>query len=64
MVVKVDLSKAYDQVSWLYLRLMAIHKGFCVRFVNWVINCVTVVSFAMLINGSASELFRPERQLR
>jgi hypothetical protein len=34
LVVKFDLSKAYDRVSWFYLRLMLIHFGFCVPFVN------------------------------
>jgi hypothetical protein len=56
MVVKVDLSKAYDGVSYLYLRLMLIHLGFNPQFVyvTWVINCVTSVSFSILINGFAS----------
>jgi hypothetical protein len=60
----VDLSKAYDRVSCLYSRLMLIHLGFCVPFVNWVMNCVTSVTFSVLINGSATDLFRPERGLR
>jgi hypothetical protein len=29
MVMKVDLSKSYDRVSWLYIRLILIHLGFC-----------------------------------
>jgi hypothetical protein len=55
MVVKVDLSKAYDGVSYLYLRLMLIHLGFNPQFVyvTWVMNCVTSVSFSILINGAA-----------
>eukprot|EP01018_Ginkgo_biloba_P004985 Gb_28741 [translate_table: standard] len=28
LVVKLDLSKAYDRASWLYLRLMLLHLGF------------------------------------
>jgi hypothetical protein len=39
MVVKIDLSKAYDKTRWLYLRLMLIHVGFCLPFVNWVMSC-------------------------
>jgi hypothetical protein len=53
MVIKVDL-KAYDTVSWLYLWLMFIHLGFNRMFVNWVMNCVTTISFAFLINDSTS----------
>jgi hypothetical protein len=64
LVVKVDLSKAYDRVNWLYLRLLLIHLGFCAPFVTWVMNCVTSVSFSVLINGSATPFFQPEGGLR
>jgi len=64
MVVKVDLSKAYDRVSWFNLRLILIHLGFCTQFVSWVMNCITLVSFAILINGADTSFFRPERELR
>eukprot|EP01018_Ginkgo_biloba_P022058 Gb_03022 [translate_table: standard] len=54
VVAKIDLSKTHDRVSWLYLRMMLIHIGFCVPFVNWVMSCVSTVSFEVLINGAAS----------
>jgi hypothetical protein len=60
----VDLSKAYDRVSWLYLRLILIHLGFCHQFVVWVMNCITFASFVVLINGATSPFFRPGRGLR
>lgn len=41
MVVKVDHLKAYDRFSWLYLRFMLIHLGFCAQIVSWVINLIT-----------------------
>jgi hypothetical protein len=64
MVVKVDLSKEYDRVSWIYLQLMSIHLGFCAQFVTWVMNCITYVSFSILINGAATKFFRLERGRR
>jgi hypothetical protein len=63
-VLKIDLSKAYDRVSWLFIRLLLTHLGFAVPFINWVMNCLTTVSFAVLINGSASPFFPSERGLR
>jgi hypothetical protein len=50
-VIKLDLFKAYDRVSWLYLRLLLIHIGFSLPLVKWIMGCVTTASFAVLING-------------
>jgi hypothetical protein len=54
VVLNIDLSKAYDRVSWLYIRLLLTHLGFEVPFINWVMSCITSTSFAVLINGSSS----------
>jgi hypothetical protein len=64
VVLKIDLSKAYDRVSWLYIRLLLTHLGFTVPFIRWIMCCITTVSFSVLINGSATTFFRPERGLR
>jgi hypothetical protein len=63
VVLKIDLSKAYDRVSWLYIRLLLTHLGFTIPFIRWIMCCITTVSFSVLINGSATSLFRPERGL-
>jgi hypothetical protein len=63
MVIKVDLSKSCDRVSWIYLRSMLIHVAFTLNFVNWVINSVTIVSFIVLINSSTIDFFSPWRGL-
>jgi len=60
-MIKVDLSKAYDMVSWFYLRLILTHVGFYHRFVLWVTNCITSVSFFILINWETSPFFSPGR---
>ena len=63
-ILKLDLSKAYDKVSWLYLHMLLIHLGFGIAFVRWVMSCITTVSFSVLINGAASPFFHAERGLR
>jgi hypothetical protein len=63
-VLKIDLSKAYDRVSWLYVQLLLIHLGFEVHFITWIMSCLTSTSFAVLINGSVSPFFTPERGLK
>jgi hypothetical protein len=63
-ILKIDLSKAYDRVSWAYIRLLLTHLGFEVPFIKWVMACISSVSFAVLINGAASPFFISERGLR
>ena len=64
VVLKIDLSKAYDRVNWLYIRLLLTHLGFHINIIRWVMCCITMVSFAILINGVASPFFHVERGLR
>jgi hypothetical protein len=55
VVLKIDLSKAYERVDWSYLLLT--HVSFDMPFIRWVMDCITFVSFAVLINGEASPFF-------
>jgi hypothetical protein len=55
VVVKIDLSKAFDRVNWLYIRMLLIHLGFGLVFVNWIMACLNSVSFSILLNGSATD---------
>jgi hypothetical protein len=64
MVVKIDLSKAYDKVSWLYLRMMMIHLGFQLPFVKWVMSCISSVTLSVLINGSDFFILETRKGLR
>ena len=63
-ILKIDLSKAYDKVSWLYIHMLLIHLGFGITFVRWIMSCVTTMSFSVLINGATSPFFHAERGLR
>jgi len=59
MVIKVDLTKYYDIISWLYLISILIYLGFCHGFVVWVMNFITYVFVSILTNGETSPFFRP-----
>jgi hypothetical protein len=64
VVIKIDLSKAFDRVNWLYIRMLLIHLGFRLVFVNWIMACLNSVSFSILLNGSATAFFQAERGIR
>ena len=59
-IFKIDLSKAFDKVSWIYLLT---HLGFNYAFIKWVFACITTASFVVLINGATSPFFHSERGL-
>ena len=57
VVIEFNLSKAYDCVCWLYLRMLLTHLGFGVDFLRWIMACLTTVSFVVSINGLTSRFF-------
>lgn len=64
IILKIYLSKAFDRVSWLYIKMILIHLGFPYPYISWIMACITNPSFSILINGSASPFFHSERGLR
>ena len=64
MAIKLDHQKAYDRVNWSFIKVVLIKFGFNEVFINWIMECITSVSFEVLINGGKSENFKSERRLR
>ena len=63
ILLKIDLSKSFDRVSWLFIKMILIHLGFPLPLINWIMACITSPTFSILINGSASHFFHFERGL-
>ncbi|XP_074305581.1 uncharacterized protein LOC141640800 [Silene latifolia] len=62
--LKVDMSKAYDRVQWDFLKAVLLKFGFPNNLVVLIMNCVTTVSYQVLINGTPLDLFHPRCGLR
>ena len=64
MVFKVDYEKAYDSVSWNFLLYMLLRLGFCLKWIQWIEGCLKFAFVSVLMNGSPSAEFIPQRGLR
>ena len=64
MAIKLDLQKAYDRVNWKFIQAILLHFGFNDTFTNWIIACISSVSFEVLVNGGKTASFKPSRGLR
>jgi len=64
MAVKLDMSKAYDRLEWVFLEKMMRKMGFTEQWIQLIMNCVSIVSYSVLINGQHMEQFSPSRGLQ
>jgi len=64
LVFKVDYEKAYDSVSWNFLTYMMRRMGFCAKWIQWILGCLPSASLSILVNGSLTTEFQPQRGLR
>ncbi|CAN1136827.1 LINE-1 reverse transcriptase homolog, partial [Linum perenne] len=64
LVIKMDIEKAYDHVSWeCLLRLMG-DLGFLDKWIRWIHLCISSASFSVLVNEEAKGYFPSSRGLR
>ena len=64
MAMKLDMSKAYDRVKWIYLVRIMEKLGFCEKCVSLVLECISTVSYSILVNGEPRGDISPSRGLR
>jgi exonuclease III len=64
MLIKLDLSKAFDRASWQYLEAILHSFGFEQGWIQWIINLISSTFFSILVNGVPSRPFSPSRGIR
>lgn len=63
-LMKLDLKKTYDMLSWDFIHAMLIELRFPADYVNWIMSCITTPKFSLLMNGSLVGFFSSRRGIR
>jgi hypothetical protein len=64
LLLKVDISRAFDSVSWLFLIDVMHHIGFPVAWLEWVSILLSSTSTRILLNGVQGERIYHAKGLR
>jgi len=63
-ILKLDMQKAYDRIEWDFLQNCMLKMGFCAKWVSLTMQCISMVSFSVKINGEPTPFFSSSRGLR
>lgn len=63
LLLKLDMSKAFDTVSWPFLLQVLQSLGFGARWRDWIASLISTASTRVLLNGESGELICNARGL-
>ena len=63
MTIKLDTSKTYDRVEWIFLENLMRQMGFYKRWIDLIMLCVKIVSYSILVNGEPKGLISYKRYM-
>lgn len=64
MVVKLDMAKAYDRVSWFFLIKVMRRFGFTEKIIDMVWRLISNNWYSVLVNGNSYGFFSSSRGLK
>nr|XP_009618786.1 uncharacterized protein LOC104110923 [Nicotiana tomentosiformis] len=64
IILKLDMAKAYDRVSWSYLCVLKRQLGFCETWIDIIFRHISSNWYSLLANGTRQAFFKSERGLR
>ncbi|XP_059301858.1 uncharacterized protein LOC132053773 [Lycium ferocissimum] len=64
VIIKLDMAKAYDRVSWKYLMHVLRKMGFAEHFINLIRSLIGNNWYSVLLNGQATGFFHSTRGVK
>ena len=64
MLIKLDLEKAYDQLSWNFFHDTMVKVGLPPSWQRNIMHCIETVKLSIIWNGKNLEWFKPTRGIR
>lgn len=64
VALKLDISKAYERVSWEYLQEIMLKLGFDLKWVKWILMFDSSVHYSVMMNSDEAGCVSPGRGLR
>ncbi|XP_071912409.1 uncharacterized protein [Coffea arabica] len=64
VVLKIDMAKAYDRVSWPFLIQVLRRFGFCEVWIEIIWRLISNVWFSVVVNGAPQGFFKSSRGIR
>lgn len=64
MALKLDLEKTFDSMEWSLLFQILRSLGFHSKWIHMIKQCISMVSFSILLDGSPFGRFFPQRGLK
>ncbi|TYK04226.1 LINE-1 retrotransposable element ORF2 protein [Cucumis melo var. makuwa] len=63
-VLKLDIEKALDKISWSFIDFMLAKKNFPIKWRKWINACISNIQYFILINGTPKGRIKAERGIR
>ena len=64
VVLKLSIEKAYDRLGWNYIQKCLQQFGFHPRCIKWIMECITLVSYSLMVNDEPTGLIQPTKGIR